>query len=138
MSKTINHEHRYTDEEEEYLRSRAQEHLIQTNHRLFPKDEDEEEDSGTPQSRLNALVGGEGETGHVAKSTIGEPEEEEGEEGDGEASGAFNDAEDDVKSEIEPLKVDELKSELEALGVEYGDAKKPELRDLLAAEWSKA
>src|SRR5262245_50619970 len=127
MSRTVNHEHRYTDEEENYLISRAQEHLVATNHRIFPKPEDSEEPSGTPQSIANQLVGGEGDTGHVVKSTIGELQ----------VSG-FDDAPEDVQAEVKPLTVAQLKDEIEALGVEHPDgASKDDLRDILAKEWSK-
>jgi len=128
MSKVIDHEHRYTEEEEDYLRSRAQEHLIAINHRVFPEEGDDEEPTGTPQSIANDLgTGGEGETGHVVKSTIG----------DQQVSG-FDDAPDDVKSEVEPMTATQIKEELDALGVEYpGNASKAELRDILAKEWSK-
>lgn len=129
MSRTVDHEHRYTEEEEDYLRSRAQEHLIAINHRVFPEEGDDEEPSGTPQSIANDLgSGGEGETGHVVKSTIGEAQ----------VSG-FADAPDDVKAEVEPLSAAELKTELEAVGAEVpSGAKKDELRDLLAKEWAKS
>lgn len=117
---------RLTAEEEAELHAWSQDHLIKVNHMQFPKEDDSADDGLTPQASLNVLLGGEGAEGHpIREAEFGTP-----------VSG-FADAPDDVKADIDPLKVDELRHELEELGLDT-DGNKDELRDRLAVAWSKA
>ena len=124
---------RFTAEEEAELQMWSRSHEIEKNHRKYPSEEDDEEDPLSVQARLNALSGGEGDSGHPTdRQHVSQV-----------LPSGFDDAADDVRDEIEPLTVDELKAELDEVKKRNPEfdydrsAKKDELRDLLAVEWSR-
>jgi hypothetical protein len=78
MGREINHEHRYTDEEREYLESRGQSYRIVQNERIYgkPGDEAEPEEPGRNPDSENAkklIEEQRAANEEQAKSVIGKP-----------------------------------------------------------------
>jgi len=106
MSIWVNHDHRYTPEEEAYLSDRSKDWLIAVNKRKF----------------------GDGEPVVVPKTQ--QPQDLS------EAHHELSEYPLEIQDEVKGLTVAELKTELDSVEVEYqGDARKHELQLLLAAAW---
>ena len=124
--------HPYTDAEIAQLTMRSRTRDLDINRSLFPERYGEAPEPLAISDALNNLPG-EFADGHVTPDMQPPPAPAPVPV----HCNGFADAPDDVKEEVEPLTVDELKAELEAISVTYekGDHK-AQLRDKLAVAWA--
>jgi hypothetical protein len=120
--------HAYTAEEVAHLEMRSRRTDLDINRQLFPENYAVEPELSVAQA-LNNLPG---------EFVEGHPVDDYPKNQGGPVHcNGFDDAPDDVKEEIQPLTVEELKAELDAIKVPYEKgAHKSKLRDLLAVAWA--
>lgn len=133
--------HAYTDEEIEHLEMRSRSNDLRINRQLFP-DRYSPVPKPTVAETLNSLPG-EFVDGHIpadlAATVMSEIERSSAASASPEPvhCNGFDDAPQDVKNEINPLTVDDLKAELDAINVPYEKSDhKAQLRDKLAVAWA--
>lgn len=138
--------HPYTDEEIAHLEMRSRDEDLRVNRQLFP-DRYAPQPKMTVTETLNNLPG-EFLEGHIPADIAAEIAEMPGSAADyvndelpqrspPTVCKGYDDAPEDVRQEVEPLTVEELKAELDAISVAYekGDHK-ADLRNKLAVAWA--